>query len=258
MLVEIDALSGGYGGGDVCRGISCRLDSGEIMSVLGPNGCGKTTFFRLLLGFLAPSGGDIRIGGVSALAMSKKELARQIAYIPQHHTPVFSYTVLEVVMMGRASHIPAFESPRPIDRAKAFAALGMLQIAELASRKYTSLSGGQRQMALIARALCQDARVLVMDEPGSSLDYANHQLLMDTIVNLAGQGYGIILSTHSPEHPFSIADKVLLIDQGKTAAFGPPETAITGAVLEKVYGIEMDVVSVTDRYGRKHTLCMPV
>lgn len=258
MLLEIEGLRGGYGKKDICRGISCELDRGQVLSVLGPNGCGKTTFFRLLLGFLAPSGGEIRIDGVSALEMSKRELAKLIAYIPQHHTPIFSYTVLEIIIMGRASHFSAFDKPRETDRAKAFAAMEMLKILPLANQKYTALSGGQRQMVLIARALCQEAKILVMDEPGASLDYANNQLVMDVVAELARRGYGIIMSTHSPEQPFSAADRVLLLKEGKTAAFGPPEEAITGETLEQVYGIEMDVVSICDRYRRKHTLCIPV
>jgi len=258
MLIEIDSLSGGYGNGDICKEISCDLERGEILSVLGPNGCGKTTLFRLLLGFLPPTGGDIRINGRSTLEMTKKELAKLVAYIPQHHAPVFAYTVLEIIMMGRASHVSAFDHPKPVDREKAFTSMEKLHILHLANQTYTSLSGGQRQMVLIARAICQDANIFVMDEPGANLDYANQQLLVDIIVDLAEQGYGIIMSTHSPEQPFSIAHKVLLLKDGKNAAFGPPETAITSPVLERVYGIEMEVVSIVDRYEKKHTLCIPL
>lgn len=257
-LLEVDSLYGGYGGKDICCGISCGLEKGEILSVLGPNGCGKTTFFRLLLGFLTPTKGSIRINGVPSASFSPKELARKIAYIPQHHTPVFSYTALEVVIMGCASHFSAYEQPRPEDRDRAFLALETLRILPLANQKYTALSGGQRQMVLIARAICQDAGIFIMDEPGASLDYANHQLVMDVIVHLAALGYGIIMSTHSPEHPFSIADQVLLLNHGHTAAFGPPDQAITGDILEQVYKIPMDLVCVSDRYGKKHTLCIPV
>lgn len=257
-LLQVMNLSGGYGGCDICRGISCCLEEGEILSVLGPNGCGKTTFFRLLLGSLPPTGGSILIHGSSALCMSKRELSKQIAYIPQHHSPVFSYTVLEIILMGRASHFSAMERPRPVDREQAFSAMEMLHIMPLANQPYTALSGGQRQLVLIARAICQDAKIFIMDEPGASLDYANHQLLMEVIKNLAAHGYGIIMSTHSPEHPFSIAHKVLLLNHGTVAAFGPPAASITSQTLEQVYGIEMDIISVSDRYGKQHTLCIPV
>ena len=258
MLLKISNLRGGYGGEDICRGINCHLEQGEILSVLGPNGCGKTTFFRLLLGSLPASSGEIIVNGRNSAELTKKELAHEIAYIPQHYSPVFAYTVLEIVLMGRASHFSSFSRPSTTDRDRAFAAMEMLHIVHLANSKYTALSGGQRQMVLIARAICQDAKIFVMDEPGASLDYANHQLLMEVIVELAKRGYGIIMSTHSPEHPFSIAHKVLLLNKGTNVSFGPPADAITSQVLEDVYGIEMDIVHIDDRYGKTHTLCIPI
>lgn len=258
MLLKVSNLRGGYDGTDICRGISCQLEKGEILSVLGPNGCGKTTFFRLLLGSLTPSAGEIIVNGKKSSELTKKELAHEIAYIPQHHSPIFAYTVLEIILMGRASHFSAFDKPRQNDLDRAFAAMEMLHIVHLANTKYTALSGGQRQMVLIARAICQDAKIFVMDEPGASLDYANHQLLMEVIVELAEKGYGIVMSTHSPEHPFSIAHKVLLLNQGANVSFGPPSKAITSQLLEAVYGIEMDIVQIPDRYGKIHTLCIPL
>jgi len=258
MFLEVKNLSGGYGGKDVCKDLSCQVDRGEVLSVLGPNGCGKTTFFRLLLGFLPCSSGEIYIGGTRTGTLPKKELSRRIAYIPQYHNPTFSYTVLEVVLMSRASYFSAFSSPTYRDTEKAFEALEKLKIAHLSNQTYTSLSGGQRQMVLIARAICQNAGILVMDEPGSSLDYSNHQLLMDTISDLAAQGYSVVLSTHSPEHPFSVAHKAMLMKDGKIVSFGKTNDAITSGVLKEVYGVEMDIVSVTDRYGRPRTLCLPV
>ncbi len=258
MLLEIENVRGGYGHGDIVKGVTCSADSGDILCLVGPNGCGKTTLFRLLLGSLPITGGSIRIDGRETKDLSPKELAKLIAYIPQYHTPVFSYTVLDVVVMGRASHFAAFDTPKAPDRDAAFAALEKVNALHLANQKYTVLSGGQRQLILIARAICQSAKVFVMDEPAASLDYANHQLLMEVIVDLAQKGYCVVMSTHSPEHPASIASKVLLMREGCVAGFGTPQEVITPENLEAVYDIEMDVVTIQDRYGVCRTICLPV
>ena len=257
-MIEFRHVTAGYGGVPVVRDVSFLIPKGSIAVLIGPNGCGKTTLFRLLLGSLPLSGGEIRIDGRDTKALSPREMANLIAYIPQYHTPIFAYTALDIVMMGRASHFPAFEAPRAPDRRAALEALEKVHALELAGRSYTALSGGQRQLILIARAICQAAKVFVMDEPASNLDYANHQLLMEVISGLADCGYCVVLSTHSPEHPFAVGSKALLMKEGRAVGFGPPKQVITPESLGEVYGIEMDVVTVRDRFGREHTLCLPV
>jgi len=258
MLLKIESLRGGYGDIDVVKDISCAADKGEIVCLVGPNGCGKTTLFRLILDLIPATSGSIQIDSKCTKELSTRELASLIAYVPQHHAPIFSYTSLDIVIMGRASHFSAFDAPKSIDRDAAFDALEKLNIVHLANRKYTSLSGGERQMVLISRALCQAAKVIVMDEPGANLDYANQQLLMDVITDLAAKGYCIIMSTHSPEHPISIGHKTLLMKQGDMVAFGKSSDVITAENLRAVYGIEMDVVTVNDRYGAARSICIPV
>lgn len=258
MLLEMDQVYGGYGNGDIVKGVSCSADHGDILCLVGPNGCGKTTLFRLMLGSITVSRGSITIDGRDTKNLSSKELANLIAYIPQYHSPVFAYTVLDVVVMGRASHFSSFDTPKAADREAAFEALEKVNALHLANKKYTALSGGQRQLILIARAICQSAKVFVMDEPAANLDYANHQLLMEVVVDLARRGYCIVMSTHSPEHPFSIGSKVLLMKDGQVAGFGPPKQTITPQTLQAVYDIEMDVVTVRDRYGMERTICLPV
>lgn len=258
MLLEIKDVYGGYGKKDVVKGVDCEIDKGEILCLVGPNGCGKTTLFRLILGILPIRKGSIKIDGKDISKLSEKELANLVAYIPQYHNPIFSYTVLDVVIMGRASHFSAFDTPKSIDREAAFDALEKLNILHLANEKYTSLSGGQRQMVLIARAICQSAKVFVMDEPAANLDYANQYLLMNVVKDLAKKGYCIIMSTHSPEHPLSIGNKVLLMKEGKKVEFGKPEETITPQNLKNIYGIDMDVISVEDRNNVKRNICIPV
>ena len=258
MLLTIENVFGGYGNGDVLKGISCNADYGDVLCLLGPNGCGKTTLFRMMLGTLPVTDGKIAIDGKNIHDFTTKALAHMIAYIPQYHSPVFAYTVLDVVIMGRASHFSAFETPKEPDREAAFSALEKVNALHLANKKYTSLSGGQRQLVLIARAICQSAKIFIMDEPAANLDYANHQLLMNVISGLARQGYCIIMSTHSPEHPFSVGTKVLLMKTGKVVGFGTPKEVITSETLQSVYDIEMDVITAHDRYGCERTICLPV
>ena len=170
MLLTIENVFGGYGNGDVLKGISCNADYGDVLCLLGPNGCGKTTLFRMMLGTLPVTDGKIAIDGKNIHDFTTKALANMIAYIPQYHSPVFAYTVLDVVIMGRASHFSAFETPKEPDREAAFSALEKVNALHLANKKYTSLSGGQRQLVLIARVICQSAKIFIMDEPAANLD----------------------------------------------------------------------------------------
>lgn len=159
--------------------------------------------------------------------------------------------------MGRASHFSAFETPKTADREAAFAALEKVNALHLANKKYTALSGGQRQLILIARAICQSAKVFVMDEPAANLDYANHQLLMEVIADLAKRGYCIVMSTHSPNTLFC-RQQGPLMKAGSVAGFGPPKEIITPPNLQSVYDIEIDVVTIYDRYDMERTICLPV
>ncbi|MEX0638797.1 MAG: ABC transporter ATP-binding protein, partial [Burkholderiales bacterium] len=164
VMLEARGLGYGYPGRAVGRGLDLALGAGEVLCVLGPNGGGKTTLFRTLLGLLAAQAGEVRLEGQGLAALGRGEVARRVGYVPQGHVAQFAFTVRDVVLMGRTAHIGLFAAPGAADRAAAERAIETLGIGELAERVLTELSGGERQLAMIARALAQGARALVLDE----------------------------------------------------------------------------------------------
>ena len=171
MQIDVQDLVFSYGGADVLQGVSFCADKGERIAVLGPNGVGKSTLFRCLLGFLEPKRGCVKIAGRDVQAYSRRALAAELAYIPQSYHPVFDHTVLESVLMGLSSQLGTFDRPSRAQAARAMQILSEFGIAPLAERGCTRISGGERQLMLLGRALMQNAHTLIMDEPTASLDY---------------------------------------------------------------------------------------
>jgi iron complex transport system ATP-binding protein len=239
-LLEAHHLSIGYGPTRIAGGIDLALDSGTVTCLLGPNGVGKTTLFKTLLGLLPALSGTIKIGGQELLSLDRQALARQIAYVPQAQVTEFAYTVLDLVVMGRTAYLGPFGAPGPADTEAAMAALEALGIATLAERDSTRISGGQRQLALIARALAQQARIVVMDEPTASLDLGNRIRVLDTIRRLADQGLAVVLSTHEPEQAFVVADKVVILGKDRFVT-GPVDAVMTADELSRLYGVALTV-----------------
>jgi len=241
MRLEAVDLAIGYPGHIVGKGISLALDTGEVLGLLGPNGAGKTTLFRTLLGLQRPLGGVAMIDGEPLDRLRPAEIARRMAYVPQAHVTEFSYSVLDVVLMGRTARLRPFSSPGAQDEHIARTKLDSLGIGALAGADYTRISGGQRQLVLIARALAQEAPILVMDEPTASLDFGNQTLVLERIRALAADGYGVLLSTHDPDHALLVAHRVAIIAGGGLSASGPTGDVITGAVLSRIYGTPVRV-----------------
>lgn len=240
-VLRAEGLSIGYGGHVVAGGIDLALPAGAVTCLLGPNGVGKTTLFKSLLGLLPPLGGRVMLADEDMAAMSRDAVARRIAYVPQSYDGAFAYTVLDLVVMGRTAHLGAFAAPGKADVAIAMAALERLGIAALAERDANRISGGQRQLALIARALAQQAGIIVMDEPTASLDLGNRVLVLDTVKALAGEGLAVLLSTHEPEQAFAIADAVALLEQGQPFATGNATAMLTAERLSRLYGVPLTV-----------------
>ena len=253
MRLEARRLAFGYPGKPVGRDVDLAVSGGEVVCLLGPNGSGKTTLFKTLLGLLPAQGGEVRIDGRRLAELPRIEVARRVAYVPQAHAAHFPYAVLDMVTMGRTAHLGPFARPGARDHAAALAALETLGIADLAYADYTRISGGQRQLVLIARALAQAAPLIVMDEPTASLDFGNQALVLREVRALAAQGYGIVLSTHDPDHAFACATAVALLHDGGLVAHGRPEAVLSPARLEAVYGVRVFV----ERLASGHTVCAP-
>ncbi len=245
--LELADVSCGYGDTAVLEHVSMHLAAGEVCCVLGPNGVGKTTLFRSVLGSLPLLGGHVLLDGEDAASFDAAQLARKIAYVPQAHTPPFPFTVLDVVEMGRTAHLGLLAAPSRADRELALEALNTLGIAQLSSKLYTQISGGERQMVLIARALVQQAGVLVMDEPAASLDFGNQVELLAYVRQLADAGCSVLMTTHSPDHVFRCADTVLAVRGGGSYEFGPVDDVITEPCLSALYGVELQITGEGSR-----------
>lgn len=254
MSLEVKNLRFSYGAHEVLKGVSFRVSPGEFLSVLGPNGVGKSTLFRCILGLLTPQAGSIVIDGRDTAGMSAPELARRIAYIPQSHSPVFNYSVADMVLMGTTARVGTFASPGRAQLAQVAEAMERLGIRDLADSGYQSISGGQRQMVLIARALAQQARILIMDEPSSSLDFGNRIRVMQTVRQLTREGYSVIQSTHDPDQAFYYSDRILAMKDGQVLADGAPGDILCNTVISALYDTEVEVYSLRDDRVR---VCVP-
>ena len=256
MRLEVKDLSFSYGDNKVLDNVSFSSSGGEAIAVLGPNGVGKSTFFKCILGFLPIRKGKIEIEGKDVSIMKGKELSKYIAYIPQSSSPVFNHTVLDSVAMGMNNQIGLFSVPGEKEREKAAAALDRLGILKLKDRGCLNISGGERQLMLIARAMVQDARIIVMDEPTSSLDYGNSYRVMETIMSLSKDGYTILFSTHDPDAAMRYSDRVIAFYKGEIIRDGKPSTVLNTDVLSTLYSINVAIRNVRVR-EKEYSVCIP-
>jgi iron complex transport system ATP-binding protein len=244
-MLAANGLAFGFPGRTVGTGVDFALAPGEVLCLLGPNGGGKTTLIRTLLGLLEPHAGAIRLGDASLAEYSRRKIATLIGYVPQAHAGAFAYSVLEMVLMGRTAHLSLFAAPSSFDRETALKAIDTLGIAHLAQRAFTEISGGERQLVLIARALAQQPHVLVMDEPTSSLDFGNQVRVLGHVRRLAASGIAVLMSSHQPDHALQCADRALLLAEGQAVALGAPRDVITPASLKRLYGVDVRIMGDT-------------
>jgi iron complex transport system ATP-binding protein len=244
-MIQVSDLSFGYGKRMVLNALSFQVKEGTLVSVLGPNGVGKSTLFKCLLGLNHDYSGVVTINGRNAKSMTTKEMAKLLAYIPQSHQTTFSYSVRDMVMMGTTHQMTSFSVPGKSERQQAWHALEMLDLTDLADRPFTYLSGGEQQLVLIARALAQQAKILLMDEPTSSLDFGNQFRVLETVRQLTQHGYTVLLSCHNPQHAFQFSDQVMALKNGAVEAFGSPEKVITKGLIENLYQMKVRVMDVS-------------
>jgi iron complex transport system ATP-binding protein len=234
-MLEADDLSVGYPGHVVGSELSLALRSGEVLALLGPNGCGKTTLLKTLLGLLPALGGAVQLQGRLLAQWPLAERARVLAYVPQGQTSTFGFTALEMVLMGRTAHQGLLARPSAQDRAIAHSALQRVGMAHLADRSVHRISGGERQLVLIARALAQQPRAVLLDEPTASLDFGNQGLVMRAIRTLAGEGLAVLFTTHDPNQALRCADRALLMREGRVIAEGAVNQVIEARGLRSLY-----------------------
>lgn len=250
-MLEVQGLRYAYKKNQVLKGVSFRAEAGECICVLGRNGAGKTTLFRCLLGFIKGYEGDINIDGLNAKQLLPREAAKKIAYIPQTHAPAFNYSVLETVLMGTSALIDKYRIPRRAEYEIAYQSMEQMHIAHLADRGCAELSGGERQLVLIARALAQKSKILVMDEPTANLDYGNQFHVMQQARELSENGYLVILSTHNPEHALLYADKALVLKDGGVAAYDDPELIVNPLMIKNIYGVSVEMQTRQTARGKR-------
>jgi len=219
------------------RDISLEVERASLTAVIGANGSGKSTFIRMLAGLLRPSAGEILLDGVALGKWPLRLRAREIAFMPQATSTVFPFRVLDVVLSGRTPHVPQFRLESEADRDKAMEALESVGAAHLADRCITALSGGERQMVTLARALAQEPRLLLLDEPSASLDLKHRAGLMRTLARLREErGLSIVMITHDLQLTGSLFDRIVALVCGEVAAQGPPDEVLRSELLAQVYG----------------------
>jgi len=242
MTLATESLGFGYPGKLIGRDVTLAVAPGEALALLGPNGGGKTTLLKTMLGLLQPQGGAVSLDGLSLAAMPVGQRARLVGYVPQAHAGIFAFSVRDVVLMGRTTYQGVFAKPTALDRTIADDEIQRLGIGHLADQPYTMISGGERQLVLIARALAQQPRYVVLDEPTASLDFGNQGKVMRQIRLLASKGLGVLFTTHDPNQAMRYADRVALLGGGRLLAEGVPADVLNVAALSALYGSNVRAV----------------
>lgn len=257
-MLEVSHLYAGYMDKNILKNVTFSMERGEFLCILGANGCGKTTLLKTVLGIIKPSAGSVTLDGENIHMMDVKQLAKKIAYIPQAHMPPFPFTVREVVMMGRTPHLGYLSSPNSRDKQIVDDIINMLHISWMADTNYTKISGGQRQMVLIARALAQQPTLLMMDEPTASLDFGNQYTVLNKVIDLSENGMSVIMVTHDPSHASFCADSTLIVQSGSIVEQGRPCDVIREDSMQRIYHTRVKISEIEMDGGETTSICVPI
>ncbi|MFV0441774.1 MAG: ABC transporter ATP-binding protein [Lachnospirales bacterium] len=255
MLLKLDKLCCGYNKKSIVEDVSVTMAEGELWCILGANGIGKSTLFKTILGLLNPVSGEVFYRDKLLKNWKQKDLAKIVSYVPQSHTPPFPFRVFEVVLMGRYPYQNILGKTTVSDARKVNEALKLLKIEHLTDRVYTQISGGERQLVLLARAIVQETPILVLDEPVSNLDFGNHAKVIKHICQLVEMGKTVIMTTHYPDHAFLEQSNVLLIQNKNKVVVGRGKDIINEKCIHDVYGVDSKILIDKDN---DYKTCIPI
>lgn len=247
MIYDVRDLSLAYGQGPVIvHNASFTLDEGEIMTILGPNGTGKSTLLNSLMRLHVPLSGEVLLCGVPLAKQSARDIARTVAYVRQQQSLAFSFEVLDFVVMGRAPWLPTFARPKARDYDSAMAALEAMGVAKLAHRSYSDISGGERQQVVIARSIVQEPKVILLDEPTAHLDFGNQIRTLELACKLSASGYAIVMTTHDPNHAILMGGKTAILDRNGHLSVGRSADMLTEDRLSELYRVDLRVMDIRE------------